>query len=202
MALNLDSMNAGNWNKKAIILDFMARYEEAEKCYDTSLGLSSSNLVFDNKARMLRYWAGNLIEESKKKPDGLATLYEALKINRRAIDALPGDKSEEDIKNYFNQRDTIEFYIDYFYRTGINLSAGMALKLVREQENEFDRDAIAVYAKGEKIGYVANSEYTKYERTSSASELKNEIQSVAQAEYVVYLDRYADIQFAIGRLIK
>ena len=83
-----------------------------------------------------------------------------------------------------------------FYRTGINLSAGMALKLVREQENEFDRDAIAVYAKGEKIGYVANSEYTKYERTSSASELKNEIQSVAQAEYVVYLDRYADIQFA------
>ena len=228
MALNLDSMNAGNWNKKAIILDFMARYEEAEKCYDTSLGLSSSNLVFDNKARMLRYWAGNLIEESKKKPDGLATLYDAWEINRRAIDALPGDKSEEDIKNYFNQRDTIEFYIDYekkyqknvetingyakselftisgmqFYRIGINLSAGMALKLVREQENEFDRDAIAVYAKGEKIGYVANSEYTKYERTSSASELKNEIQSVAQAEYVVYLDRYADIQFAIGRLIK
>ena len=228
MALDLDSLNAGDWNKKAIILDFMGRYSEAEKCYDTSLGLSPNNLVFDNKARMLRYWAGNLIEESKKKPDGLATLYDAWEINRRAIDALPGDKSEENIENYLNQRNTIDFYINYekeyrknletlkkyarselftiagmhFYRNGINLEAGMALKLVREPENEFDRDAIAVYAEGEKIGYVANSDYTKYWMTSSASELKDGILGVAQAEYVLYLDRYADIQFAIGRIIK
>ena len=38
--------------------------------------------------------------------------------------------------------------------------------------------------------------------TSSASELKDGIQGVAHAEYVVYLDRYADIQFAIGRIVK
>lgn len=227
LALDMNGLNAGNWNIKAIILDFMGRYSEAEECYNTSLGLSRNNLVCDNKARMLRYWAGELIEEAKKKPDGLPTLYDAWDINKRAIDALPGDKSEEKIGDYFSQRDTIDFYIDYekkyqknvesikshdkselftiagrhFYTTGINPVPGMELKLVRESYNEFDRDAIAVFVDDEKIGYVANSDYTKYYLTSSASEIKDRIHGVASAEYVLYLERYANIQFAIGRLV-
>ena len=51
------------------------------------------------------------------------------------------------------------------------------------------------------IGYVANNDYTKSALTSAASEIKDRIHGVAQAEYVLYLERYADIQFAIGRLI-
>lgn len=227
-ALDLDSMNYENWNIKAIILDFMERYGEAEKCYNKSIGLSRNNVVCDNKARMLHYWAGNLIDESKKVPDGLPILYEALKINGRAIDALPGDKSEENIEHYNSQRETIEFYIKYekrylnnletlkcydkselftiagmnFYKTSIDLAPGMALKLVREPYNEFDRDAIAVFVESEKIGYVANKDYTKSALTSSASEIKDRIQVVAQAEYLLYLERYADMQFAIARLVK
>ena len=227
LALDMNGLNAGNWNIKAIILDFMGRYSEAEKCYNTSLGLSPHKVVCDNKARMLRYWAGKLIEEAKKKHDGLPTLYDAWDINKRAIDTLPGDKSEENIEDYFSQRDTIDFYIDYekkyqknvesiksydkselftiagmhFYKNSINLTPGMELKLVREPYNEFDRDAIAVFVNDEKIGYVANSDYTKYYLTSSAFEIKDRIQGVASAEYVLYLERYADIQFAIGRLV-
>ena len=227
LALDMNGLNAGNWNIKAIILDFMGRYSEAEECYNTSLGLSRNNLVCDNKARMLRYWAGELIEEAKKKPNGLPTLYDAWDINKRAIDALPGDKSEEKIGDYFSQRDTIDFYINYenkyhnnvetvkgyvksdlftitgmqFYKNNISLSPGMELKLVREPYNKFDPDAVAVFVGSEKIGYVANNDYTKSALTSAASEIKDRIHGVAQAEYVLYLERYVDIQFAIGRLI-
>ena len=87
-------------------------------------------------------------------------------------------------------------------RVNVNLDLGVPLKLVKEPDNEFDSDAIAVYAEGEKIGYVANKEYTKFELTSSASELQDKIGDTALRCYLFYLDRYADIQFSIGKIIK
>ena len=78
----------------------------------------------------------------------------------------------------------------------------MPLKLVKEPDNEQDKDAIAVYAEDEKIGYVANNDNTKYELTSSASELQDKIEDTTQGSYLFYLDRYAEIQFNIGRIIK
>ena len=90
----------------------------------------------------------------------------------------------------------------HFYRNNINLTLGKPLKLVKEPDNEHDKDAIAVYAEDEKIGYVANNLYTKSELTSSASELQDKLQNTAQGSYLLYLERYADIQFPIGRIIK
>lgn len=83
----------------------------------------------------------------------------------------------------------------------------MALKLVKEPDNEFDRDAIAVYVEDKKAGYVANNRSTKFELTSSASELRDKIQNVARGEFLVYLLKLTDIecpdiQFYIGRIIK
>ncbi|WP_295031553.1 hypothetical protein [uncultured Methanobrevibacter sp.] len=49
---------------------------------------------------------------------------------------------------------------------------------------------------------MANSDYTKYELTSSASELQDKIQNTAQGSHLLYLERYAEIQFPIGRIIK
>lgn len=57
----------------------------------------------------------------------------------------------------------------------MQFNPGLPLKLVKEPDNEFDKDAIAVYVEDKKIGYVANSDYTKYKLTSSASELQNKI---------------------------
>ena len=65
LALDLDSDNARNWNKKAIILEAMKRYPESEECYDKSLELAFDNLVSDNEVRMLFDWAFLLIDESK-----------------------------------------------------------------------------------------------------------------------------------------
>ena len=226
LALDLDNRHSGNWNRKAIILESLERYSESEECYNRSLELSKRNIVYDNKARMLLTWSHQLLEESKELPNGLNKLKEAEKKIVKAMNALSGD-SDEDINKYLRMSDSISFYIDYekkfqdnlgtlkqydkselftitgrqFYRNKINLTLGLPLKLVKEPDNEFDKDAIAVYAQDKKIGYVANKGYTKYELTSSASELKDKIEYTAQASYLFYLDRYSEIQFNVGRII-
>lgn len=227
LALDLDKSDSNNWNIKAIILEGMKRYKESEYCYDISLNLSFQNLVCDNKVRMLYDWASKLIEEAKKLPNGLKKLEEAKEINIRAISSRPGENSEEDLDKYLHQRDAINSYInqekeyqrnlktlkkyskdELFTITGrqfyenITLTPGMALKLVKEPYNEHDRDAIAVFADDEKIGYVANNDYAKSELTSSASELQDKFQNIAQGSYLLNLNRYADIQFTIGRIMK
>ena len=83
----------------------------------------------------------------------------------------------------------------------------MPLRLVKEPDNQFDRNAIAVYAEDKKVGYVANNVRTKFELTSSASELQNKIGNTARAEYLAYLFRptdlqHYDIQLYIGRIIR
>ena len=227
LALDLDNRHSGNWNKKAIILESLKRFEESEECYNRSLELSKNNVVYDNKARMLLAWSHQLLEESKDLSNGLNKLEEAKKKIIKAMNALSGD-SDEDIDKYLKMRDSIDFYIDYekkfqrnfenlkrydkselftitgrkFYKNNISLTSGMPLKLVKEPDNEFDKEAIAVYAQDEKIGYVANNDYTKYELTSSASELQDKMDDIAQGSYLFYLDRYERIQFSIGRIIK
>ena len=227
LALDLDDKHSNNWNIKAIILESLKRYEESEKCYNRSLDLAKSNVVYDNKARMLYDWSNQLLEESKELPNGLNKLKEANTIIIKAMNALSGD-SDEGIDKYLEMRDEINFYIDYetrfqrnfktlkeydrselftitgrkFYKNSIRLTPGTPLKLVKEPGNEFDKDAIAVYAQDEKIGYVANNNHTKYELTSTASELQDRIEDIAQGSYLVYLDRYAKIQFDIGRIEK
>lgn len=52
------------------------------------------------------------------------------------------------------------------------LESGAKLKLIRDQDNQFDSDAIAVYLNDKKIGYVANSLSTAYRLTSMASEIQ------------------------------
>ena len=44
LALDLDRGHSNNWNKKAIILEYMGRYEESEKCYNKSLELRQQSL--------------------------------------------------------------------------------------------------------------------------------------------------------------
>ena len=226
LALDLDNRHSGNWNKKAIILESLKRYGESEECYNRSLELSKSNVVYDNKARMLLAWSHQLLEESKELPNGLSKLKEAEKKIINAMNTLSAD-SDEDIDKYLRMKDSINFYIDYenkfqsnletlkqydkselftitgrqFYRNNIDLTPGLPLKLVKEPDNEFDKDAIAVYAQDEKIGYVANNDYTKSKLTSSASELQDKIEDTAQGNYLFYLDRYEKIQFNIGRII-
>ena len=226
LALDLDKSDSNNWDKKAIILEGMKRYSESEYCYDISLNLSFNNVVCDNKVRMLYDWASQLIEESEKSANALKKLEEAKEKNFKAINARPGENSEENIDKYLSQRDMINIYIgcekeyrrnlstlnlfskdELFTIAGkqyynIDLASGMDLRLVKEPDNEHDSDAIAVYVKDEKVGYVANSYNTKHELTSSASELQDKIQNNAEGIYLLSLNRFLDMPIHIGRIIK
>lgn len=228
MALDLDERNSNNWNIKGLILASLKRYEQSQECFDKSLQLYPDNIVYDNKARMLLKWSANLLQESKNVSNGLSKLQKAEEKIIKAINTLPGENTEEILDRYLNQRDTVSYYIDYekeyqnnleilkacdkydlftitgtkFYENSKKLHPGVPLKLLKEPDNEFDSDAIAVYFGDEKVGYVANSDYTKHELTASAFELQDKVPDSIQAEYLFFLSRYSPVQFNIGKIIR
>ena len=73
----------------------------------------------------------------------------------------------------------------------------MVLNFLREPDNPFDSDAIAVHYYGRKVGYVANSDTTNCTKSSKASELKN----LADTAYAQYLMRYHG-SYHLARIIK
>lgn len=204
-ALSYNSSHANNLNIKAIILEELKRYEESNDCYKKSLRLRKSNIVIENRARMIRKWSAKLSEEKN---------YEkALNLINEAIDDLSKIQTEENLENYeFQKRNIIflrdfskkceeqervlksigkenlitltgtKYYIEEFKKVNI----GSLLRLVKEPENEHDPNAIAVYFKEEKIGYVANSDYTASDLTLKASEL----QDIGENTYAEYLMHY------------
>lgn len=76
-----------------------------------------------------------------------------------------------------------EFEDVYFTLTGCNhyfgnefLEKGMKVKLIKEPDNEYDKEAIKVEIKGlGQIGYVANSPYTVVGESMSAGRLYDKI---------------------------
>lgn len=68
----------------------------------------------------------------------------------------------------------------------------MKLKLVKEPDNSYDKDAIAVYVGSDKVGYVANSSKTNFSKSSMASELKK----LPKISYAWYLTDYFDYHIA------
>ena len=83
------------------------------------------------------------------------------------------------------------------YKNNIHLTPNMPLKLVKEQDNEYDKNAIAVYAEDEKIGYVANGDNTTCEFTTDANGLEY-LPEITDARYIMnYRDSYH-----VARIIK
>lgn len=64
------------------------------------------------------------------------------------------------------------------------------LELVKEPDNPYDCDAIAVYRNGEKVGYVANACDTAHPNTSHASDVLKRIPDHAHARFMAYVHDY------------
>lgn len=66
------------------------------------------------------------------------------------------------------------------------LEKGMKIKLEKEPENEYDKEAIKISCDGlGKIGYVANSPYTVIGESISAGHLYDKIGNIAYAKIVL-----------------
>lgn len=80
----------------------------------------------------------------------------------------------------------------YFTIAGCNhyfgnefMEKGMKLKLVKEPDNDYDKEAIEVRVKGlGKVGYVANSPYTVKGESMSAGRLYDKIGDNAKGKVV------------------
>ena len=87
----------------------------------------------------------------------------------------------------------------YFTITGMNhyfgsdfLKKGMKVKLVKEPDNEYDKEAIRVELKGlGKIGYVANSPYTVLGDSKSAGRMYDQIKKKAKGRILLVTERGA-----------
>lgn len=84
----------------------------------------------------------------------------------------------------------------YFTIAGCNhyfgsdfMEKGMKVKLVKEPDNEYDKEAIQIKIKGlGKVGYVANSPYTVKGESMSAGRLYDRIGDKAKGKVVFVTD--------------
>ena len=84
----------------------------------------------------------------------------------------------------------------YFTIAGCNhyfgnefMKKGMKVKLVKEPDNEFDKEAIQVKVKGlGKCGYVANSSFTVKGESMSAGRIYDKIGNKAKGKIVFAID--------------
>lgn len=84
----------------------------------------------------------------------------------------------------------------YFTIAGCNhyfgnefMKKGMKVKLVKEPDNEFDKEAIQVKVKGlGKCGYVANSSFTVKGESMSAGRIYDKIGNKAKGKIVFVID--------------
>lgn len=73
---------------------------------------------------------------------------------------------------------------NHYYETEF-MEKGMKVKLVKEPDNEYDKEAIQVKIKGlGKVGYVANSPYTVQGESMSAGRLYDKIGDKAKGRIV------------------
>lgn len=93
-ALSHNNQHSNNWNRKAIILEGLHRFDESKQCYDKSLSLNRKQLVVENKARMLKSWAAKLFWDNDNLPKAIELLNEAIK----DLSNLPS--TEEDLNSY------------------------------------------------------------------------------------------------------
>jgi len=85
------------------------------------------------------------------------------------------------MKTFFTLTGTKHYFGDDFLETG------MRLELVKEPDNEHDKEAIYVTLEGlGKIGYVANSPYTVIGESMSAGRLYDKIGDTALGE-ILYI---------------
>ncbi len=102
----------------------------------------------------------------------------------------PGRRPENHTKEDRTMKDTLITITGLNFRFGSDfLKKGMKVKLVKEPENEFDKEAIRVELKGlGTIGYVANSTKTVAGESISAGRLYDRIGKKAKAKVMIKLD--------------
>lgn len=196
-ALELNDSKSTKTDKARMLYDYARVLHFPQMENEKALqAITEAIEILDENEDHSEYWflKGEILE-------GLGQLIEA----RKAFYIAEGNYDKFDDLN--NQIFQMEKYSEDvlinvtgtgFYHGIEPFKEGVILDLIREPDNEHDSDAIAVLIDGEKVGYVANSDYTVIDEVKSAREIKNMFTDSAKAEFLfVYLN-----ELIIARLIK
>ncbi len=213
--------NPTNWNLKGIILDNLKEYEKSIKSYNKALKINPNNEIKLNKSNTLYKWAKityfpegdyekalKLINEAINtiphendpseyyflKGEILETLGDAVESKKSYLIAFKEydelEKLENKINYLKNTNDTL-INITGYHHYNYTPTENQILDLKKETDNEHDKDAIAIYLNENKVGYVANSDYTLIEEVESASKIRNKITKESKVKLLFpYLDIY------------
>lgn len=218
-SLKKDDVNY--WLLKSEIYGSQNEYEKSIDSINNALKINKSAEIRAQKANTLYKWAKVSYFPELEYEKALELIENALKILPNSEDPsefyfLKGEILEalrepvEAKKSYliaykeFDKLEEFEAQVEYLNTTDDTLisisgsyfynftpSGDLIVNLVKEDDNEHDPDAIAVYFENEKIGYVANSDYTLIDEVKSATKIKNSLNENAQAKILfVYLDQY------------
>lgn len=209
-----------NYNVKAIILEDMFEYERALECYDMALERSSSQLVKDNKARLLVRMVENRTFQSQV---GLEKVNLALKLSKDERDShdfliVKSNVLESmgRIREAYVSRKLANMQFDLvdafesqlktlakgnvtyiciaarrFYGHSAPCTGGSVVDLVKEPYNGHDPDAIRVEFNGKTVGYVANSSWTLIEEAKSATDIKGMFGDRTKAEIMfIFMEQH------------
>ncbi len=213
--------SADNWNLKGIILDKLNEYEKSAESFSKALAINEKSEIKVNKANTLYKWAkiayfpeGNyekaieLVNEAMEimPPENDLSEYYFLKgeILEALGEYIESKKSFLIAYEKFDELEIFEKDVDYLKNTDDTLiivtgyhyynytpEENQIVELRKEDDNEHDKDAIAIYFNENKIGYVANSEYTLIDEVESASKIRKKINENSKAKILFnYLDSY------------
>ena len=201
-----------NLNLKAVILDGLSMYEESCEFFDRAYKLNPSDEIQLNKANTLYDWAkvtffpeGDYEKAIKLIDDALDTIpdgEDASEYYFLKAEILEALNQLVDAQKYylmahkqFDKVNELESQINYLNSTEDTLinvvgtdfhdftpQAGMIVDLIKEEGNEHDPDAIAVFYNEKMAGYVANSDYTLIDEVKSASKINHSIKENQKAE--------------------
>lgn len=196
-ALRLKPLSKVIKNNKAYSLAMLAKNEEYTTCnWQKGLDLinESLKLLSDDEDKSMYFRIkGQMLDN----------------LNRR-IDAhvcfLLASGMEDKVKTINEQRSILKDSKDTlinitgtkFYKYYTPFLNNPVVDLIKEPENEHDKDAIRVEIDGETVGYVANSTYALIDEVKSASEIKDIIRPNQKAK-VMFI--FAE-EYVIAKLIR
>ncbi len=140
-------------------------YERIERACDSAL--EEKNERLSNVKERISYSNKLKTHPNKKKP---------------TISAKSSFEGQKEFLTSVGKQNLITITGTHFYDNP-KFEKGMKFKLVKEEDNKFDSDAIAVYLNDVKVGYVANNDYTACYLTSKASDVQ--IRDITYAEYML-----------------
>ena len=96
------------------------------------------------------------------------------------------DKAEKQLEKLKSSETYINITGTQYYKHFEPFKEGTIVDLIKEPDNPHDKNAIRVEVNSETVGYVANSKYTLIKEVKSATDIKNNLSTQAEVQFILF----------------